>query len=107
MVLTPLEIVFNKSHPSILLHITDATTRKVLILFLQEIKWDIIYRRAQLKEPRRREELHPRIQAHLISVINTAGAVKTETSEQKTCFKDFFLLRKHFIQYYCIHIGIR
>jgi hypothetical protein len=26
MVLTPLEIVFNKPHPSILLHITDATT---------------------------------------------------------------------------------
>jgi hypothetical protein len=37
----------------------------------------------------------------------TAGAVKTETSEKKTCFKYFFLLRKHFIQYYCIHIGIR
>jgi hypothetical protein len=40
LVLTPLEIVFNKPHPSILL------------------------------EPRRREELHPRIQAHLVSVIN-------------------------------------
>jgi hypothetical protein len=70
MVLTPLEIVFNKPHPSILQHITDATTRKVLILFLQEIKRDIIYRRAQLQEPCRREELHPRIQAHLVSVIN-------------------------------------
>jgi hypothetical protein len=52
VVLTPLEIVFNKPHPSILLHISDATTRKVLILFLQEIKRDIIYRRAQLQEPR-------------------------------------------------------
>ncbi len=70
MVLTPLEIVFNKPHPPILLHITDATTWKVLILYLQEIKQDIIYRRAQLQEPHRREELHPRIQAHLISVIN-------------------------------------
>jgi hypothetical protein len=38
MVLTPLEIVFNKPHPSLLLHIMDATTRKVLILYLQEIK---------------------------------------------------------------------
>jgi hypothetical protein len=75
MVLTPLEIVFNKPHPSILLHITDATTRKVLILFLQEIKRDIIYRRAQLQEPRRREELHPRIKAHLISVINKISAL--------------------------------
>jgi hypothetical protein len=58
VVLTPLEIV------------PDATTRKVLILLFQEIKRDIIYRRAQLQEPRRREELHPRIQAHLVSVIN-------------------------------------
>jgi hypothetical protein len=51
MVLTPQEIVFNKPHPSILLHVTDATTRKVLILFLQETKRDIVYRRAQLQEP--------------------------------------------------------
>jgi hypothetical protein len=70
VVLTPLEIIFNKPHPSILLHVPDATTRKVLILLFQEIKRDIIYRRSQLQEPRRREELHPRIQAHLVSVIN-------------------------------------
>ncbi len=75
MVLTPLEIVFNKPHPSILLHVTDATTRKVLILFLQEIKRDIIYRRAQLQEPRIREELHPCIQAHLVSMINKISAL--------------------------------
>jgi hypothetical protein len=76
MVLTPLEIVFNKPHPSILLHVTDATTWKVLILFLQEIKRDIIYRQAQLQEPRRRrEELHPRIKAHLVSVINKISAL--------------------------------
>ncbi len=75
MVLTPLELVFNKPHPSVLLHITDATTQKVLILFLQEIKRDIIYRRAQLQEPRRREELHPHIQAHLISMINKISAL--------------------------------
>jgi hypothetical protein len=70
VVLTPLEIVFNKPHPSILLLVQDATTRKVLILLFQEIKRDIIYRRAQLQEPCQREELHPRIQAHLVSVIN-------------------------------------
>jgi hypothetical protein len=64
---TPLEIVFNKSHPSILLHIKDATTRKVLILLLQETKRDIIFHHAQLQSPRRREELHPRVQAHIIS----------------------------------------
>jgi hypothetical protein len=37
-------------HPSILLQITDVTTRKVLILYLQEIKLDIVYRHAQLQE---------------------------------------------------------
>jgi hypothetical protein len=73
IVLTPLEIIFNKPHPSIL-HITDATTRKVLILYLQEIKGDIIYWQAQLQELRR-EELHPCIQAHLISVINKICAL--------------------------------
>jgi hypothetical protein len=75
VVLTPPEIVFNKPHPSILLHIPDATTHKVLILLLQEIKRDIIYRRAQLQEPRRREELHPWIQAHLTSMINKISSL--------------------------------
>ncbi len=75
MVLTPLEIVFNKPHPLILLHVPDATTRKVLILFLQEVKRDIIYRRAQLQEPRRKEELHPRIQVHLVFVIKEISAL--------------------------------
>jgi hypothetical protein len=59
VVRTPLEIVFNKPHPSILLHIPDTTTWKVLILFLQEIKRDIINRQAQLQEPVQREELLP------------------------------------------------
>ncbi len=34
VVLTPLEIVIDKPHPSILLHIPDATSEKVLILLL-------------------------------------------------------------------------
>ena len=33
---TPLEIVYNKPHPSILLHVKDGTTRKVLILLLKK-----------------------------------------------------------------------
>jgi hypothetical protein len=70
LVLTPLEIVLNKPHPSILLHIKDASTRKVLIILLQETKCDIIFRHAQLQTPRRREELHPILQAHLVSGFN-------------------------------------
>jgi hypothetical protein len=48
----------------------DDTTRKILILLLKETKRDIIYHHAQLQELRRREELYPRIQAHLVSVVN-------------------------------------
>jgi hypothetical protein len=47
--LTTLEIVYNKPHPSTLLHLQDSKTRKVIILLLQEIKRDIIYRHAALK----------------------------------------------------------
>jgi hypothetical protein len=70
LVLTLLEIVFNKPHPSILLPIKDATSRKVLTFLHQETKCDIIFRWAQLQILRRREKLHPRIQAHLVSVVN-------------------------------------
>jgi hypothetical protein len=48
LVLTPLETVFNKPHPSILLHIKYATTGEVLILLLQETKHDILFHHAQL-----------------------------------------------------------
>jgi hypothetical protein len=50
-------------------------TRKVFILFLQEVKRDIIFRRTQLSEPRCREELRPRIQTHLLSVITKIQAL--------------------------------
>ncbi len=49
LVLIPLELGYNKLHPSILLNVQDATTQKTLILLLlQEIKRDFIYRHAQL-----------------------------------------------------------
>jgi hypothetical protein len=61
LVLTLLEIVYNKPPPSILLHVKDATTRKILILFLQEMKRDNIFHHAQLSTPQRWEELQPHI----------------------------------------------
>jgi hypothetical protein len=61
--LTPLEIVYNKPHPSVLLHLQDKNTQKVLIWFRQELKRDIIFRHVQLKAPRRSDELQRRIQA--------------------------------------------
>jgi Flp pilus assembly CpaF family ATPase len=63
-------MVFNKPNLSILLHVKDSTTRKVLILFLQEVQQDIVFRHAQLTVSRRREEQLPWIQAHVISAIN-------------------------------------
>jgi hypothetical protein len=68
IILKPLEIVYNKAHPSINLHLKESNTRQVVIISLQEVKHDIVFRYAQLKDPRRREDLQPRIQAHLLSV---------------------------------------
>jgi hypothetical protein len=47
----------------------------VLILFLQEVKWDSIFRNAQLTVPRGSKELLPRIQAHIPSVVNKISAL--------------------------------
>jgi hypothetical protein len=47
MDLNPLEIIYNKPLPSILFHIKDDTMRQELILYLQEVKRDIIFRHAQ------------------------------------------------------------
>jgi hypothetical protein len=68
--LTPLEIIY----PFILLQITDDTTQSVLILCLQEVKREI-FPHAQLMIVRKREELQPRIQAHMLSVITKIHAM--------------------------------
>ncbi len=49
--------------------------RKVLILFLQEVKQDIFFRHAQLTVPQQCEELLPWIQAHLLSVVSKIHAL--------------------------------
>jgi hypothetical protein len=54
-----LELVFNKPHPSILLHFQDSNTQKVAILLLQEVKCYI--RHAQLQIPRRTTTAHKSI----------------------------------------------
>jgi hypothetical protein len=74
IILRPQEIVFNKLHQSILLHLQDSKTQKVIILLLREIKRDTVYRHAQLKNPKRQEELQLRIQAHLLSVVKKVMA---------------------------------
>ena len=66
--LTPKEIIFNKPHPAILLRITDKLVQYSILVLIQEIKRNIIFRRMQLTEPARLEISKIRLQAHLISV---------------------------------------
>jgi hypothetical protein len=56
-------------HPAILLRITDKLVRFCILVLVQEIKRNIIFRRMQLTEPSRQEVPSLRLQAHLLSVI--------------------------------------
>jgi hypothetical protein len=67
--LTPKEIIFNKPHPAILLRIPDTLVCHSILVLVQEIKRDIIFRRMQLQEPMHQEVLRIRIHAHLLSSI--------------------------------------
>jgi hypothetical protein len=51
--LIPKEIIYNKPHPAILLKVSDKHVRNIILIFIQEVKRDIIFRRIQLKEPKR------------------------------------------------------
>jgi hypothetical protein len=66
--LTPKEIVYNKPHPAILLRITDKLTQYCILVLVQEVKRNIIFRRMQLTEQARVEVPKIRLQAHLLSV---------------------------------------
>jgi hypothetical protein len=66
--LTPKEIVYNKPHPAILLRITDKLTQYCILVLVQEVKRNIIFRRMQLTEHARVEVPKIRLQAHLLSV---------------------------------------
>jgi hypothetical protein len=66
--LTPKEIIYNKPHPAILLRIPDKLTQFCILVLVQEIKRNIIFRRMQLTEPARLEVPKIRLQAYLLSV---------------------------------------
>jgi ribosomal protein S15P/S13E len=58
-------IIFNIPHTSLLLHIRDKESRNALLLLVQEIKRDIIYRRMNLP-PSAHQIIDPRrLTAHL------------------------------------------
>jgi hypothetical protein len=66
--LTPKEIIYNKPHPAILLRISDKLVQYCILVIVQEIKRNIIFRRMQLTEPIRKEVPRIKMQAHLLSV---------------------------------------
>ena len=79
---TPLEIIFNKTHPSIENSISDRNTLNTITHLVQEIKREIIYRRmTQNLTP----EITPliRIQAHIISVIRKVHSLLTYQGHQQ------------------------
>jgi hypothetical protein len=68
--LTPLEIVFNKPHPSLLLFLVHQEDRMLIIILVQEIKRDIIYRRMNMTQTDQgTPTVRIRIHAHVASVM--------------------------------------
>jgi hypothetical protein len=66
--LAPLEIIFNKTRPTIQVYIKDKTLQQTLLHLLQEVKRDIIFRR--MNPIAHLERVNPiRICAHLVSTV--------------------------------------
>jgi hypothetical protein len=58
-------MIYNISHPSLLLHVHDQASRNALLLLIQEVKRDIIYRRMNLPPSEQQLTDPRRITAHL------------------------------------------
>jgi hypothetical protein len=76
-------IIFNIPQPSLLLYIPDKETRNAILLLVQEIKRDIIYRRINLPQSAKQVTHPQRLVAHLdlfirrlISYLQYIGTVK-------------------------------
>ena len=65
---TPAHIVFNKQHPSIMLHVKDPIGIKILILLVQETKREIYFRNQTTPHLRPIPVHRTRILAHLLSI---------------------------------------
>jgi hypothetical protein len=64
-----LNIIFNIPHPSIKLHIQDKASRHAILLLIQEVKRDIIFRRMNLPPSAQQITDPRRLAAHLDSTI--------------------------------------
>ena len=76
VMLTPKEIVFNKPHPSLHLHIKDKEICQALIIFIQELKRNLVYRKMNIgAHHQNRPVPQVRICAHLLSVLKKVRAM--------------------------------
>jgi hypothetical protein len=65
---SPLEIIYNKIHPTIKVHLKEKSIQLMIIHLIQEVKRDIIYRRMNTNAHQHR--VNPiRLRAHLISTV--------------------------------------
>jgi hypothetical protein len=62
-------VIYNIPHPSLLLHIHDKELRNAVLLLVQEIKRDIIYRRMNLSPPAHQVTDPRRLASHINSDI--------------------------------------
>ncbi len=62
-------IIFNIPHPSLILHILDKSSRNAILLLIQEVKRDLIYRRMNLPPSAQQVTDPRRLTAHLDSTI--------------------------------------
>jgi hypothetical protein len=62
-------VIYNIPHPLLLLHVHDQATRNALLLLIQEVKRDIIYRRMNLPPSAQQATDPRRITAHIDSII--------------------------------------
>jgi hypothetical protein len=64
-----INIIFNIPHPSIIIHIHDKASRNAILLLIQEVKRDLIYRRMNLPPSAQQVTDLRRLAAHLDSTI--------------------------------------
>jgi hypothetical protein len=64
-----INVIFNIPHQSLLLHIKDKASRNAILLLIQEIKRDLIYRRMNLPPSASQVTDSRRLAAHLDSTI--------------------------------------
>ncbi len=62
-------IIFNIPHPSLILHIHDKSSRNAILLLIQEVKCDLIYRRMNLPPSAQQVTDPRRLAVHLDSTI--------------------------------------